>query len=117
MVPRSSGKPWHDRIKPARSVLEQVPKLRLDDAALLRRGHVHLGKLVAPMPGPAGIDDRPAVGVVAGRLALRLDARVERGRPGIADDVDRGRRIGAREHGPDQLFELDTSMSSSTTMT
>src|SRR5262249_11891245 len=72
VVPRSSGKLWHDTVKPARSVLEQVPELRLRDAAFLRRGHVHLGKLVSPMPGPTGVDDRPAVGVIARRLALGL---------------------------------------------
>src|SRR5262249_29140309 len=49
---------------------------------------------------------RPAVGEVADRLALGLDARIERGRPGVADNVDRARGVRARKHGPDQLFEI-----------
>src|SRR5262245_59855102 len=89
-----------------RSGLEQVAELLPRHAALFRRGHVHLGEFVAPVPGPAGIDDRPAVGGVADRLALGFDARIERGRPGVADDVDRGGGVRAREHGPDQLFEI-----------
>src|SRR5262249_16738972 len=83
-----------------RSGLEQVAELRLRHAALFRRGHVHLGEFIAPVPGPAGIDDRPAVGEVADRLALGLDARIERGRPGVADNVDRARGVRARKHGP-----------------
>src|SRR5438128_1810378 len=78
----------------------------LRDAALLRGRKVNLRELVPPVPGPASIDDGTAVGVVAHRLALGLDAGIERGRPGIADDVDRRRGIRAREHGPDQLLQV-----------
>src|SRR5512132_806913 len=91
---------------PAGSALEQVAEPLLRDPALLRAGLAHLGELVAPMPGTAGVDDRPAVGEVAGRLALRLDARIERRRPGVTDDVDRGGGVRTREHGPDELFEI-----------
>src|SRR5262245_7067593 len=83
-----------------------MPELLLRDAALLRRRHVNFREFVAPMPGPAGIDDRAAVGVVAGRLALGLDTRVEGGRPGVAYDVDRSRGVGAGEHRPRQLFQV-----------
>src|SRR5262245_66017542 len=91
------------KLVPAGSVLEQVPELLLRDAALLRRGHVDARELVAPVPRPAGVDDRPAVGEVAGRLALRPDARIERGRPGVAGGVHRGRGVRAGERGPDTL--------------
>src|SRR3979411_2501514 len=90
----------------AGSVLEQMAELLLRDPAFLCGGSAHLGELVAPMPGTAGLDARPAVGEGAGRLALRLDARIERRRPGVADDVDRGGGVRAREHGPDKLFEI-----------
>src|SRR5260370_28530664 len=85
---------------------EQVAELLLRDAAFFRRGHVDLRELVAPMPWPAGVDDRAAVGMVADRLALGLEARIERRRPAVADDVDRGRRVPAREHGPDQSVHI-----------
>src|SRR5947209_19438197 len=86
--------------------LKQMAEFFLRETALLRRGDIDLGEPVAPMPGPAGIYYRPAVGVVTDRLALGLDAWVERGRPGIADDVDRGRGIRPRQHGPDQLLQV-----------
>src|SRR5205809_792007 len=85
---------------PAGSILEQVAKLLPRDAALLRRRHVHAREFVAPVPRPACVDDRAAVGIVAQRLALRLDPRIERRRPGVADDVDRGGGVGARQQGP-----------------
>src|SRR6266851_2965709 len=96
---------WRARRK-ARSRLEQMAEPLQRDAALFRRRQIHLRELVAPMPGPTGVDDRPAVGVVADRLALGLDARIERSRPGIADDVDRARRIRAREERPDELLKI-----------
>src|SRR5262249_59047439 len=39
-------------------------------------------------------------------LALRLDAHIERRAPGLVNDVDRGCRVGARQHGPDQLLQV-----------
>src|SRR3954453_17429077 len=90
----------------AESALEQMAEPLLREPALLRAGRAHLRKLVAPVPGAAGVDDGAAVGEVAGRLALGLDARIERGRQRIVDDVDRGGRIGARQHRPDQLLEV-----------
>ena len=58
------------------------------------------------MPGPAGVDHRPAVGVVAHRLALRLDTRIKRRRPGVADDVDGRGGVRAREQRPNELLEI-----------
>ncbi len=72
----------------------------------LGRRCIDLGKLVAPVPRAASVDDGAAIGEVALRLALGLDARVERRRPSIMDDVDRGRGIGSGEHRPDQLLEV-----------
>src|SRR3954467_11569790 len=91
---------------PAGSAPEQMAEPLLREPALLRAGRAHLRELVAPVPGAAGVDDRPAVGEVAGRLALRLDAGIERRRPGVADDVDRGGGVRAREQGPYQLLEI-----------
>src|SRR3954469_19850050 len=90
----------------AESALEQMAEPLLRDPALLGAGRAHLRELVAPVPGAAGVDDRSAVGEVTGRLALGLDARIERRRPGVADDVDRGGRVRAREQGPHQLLEI-----------
>src|SRR5713226_9604519 len=85
-------------------LFQQIAELLSCEARRLRRRRVHLGELVAPMPGTTRIDDGTAVGEVALGLALRLDARIERRAPGIVDDVDRGRRIGARQHRPDQFL-------------
>src|SRR5262249_12479214 len=74
-------------------LFQQIPESPPRLPRLLRRRRIHLGKPVAPVPGAAGVDDGAAVGEVAGRLALGLDARIERGRPRVVDDVDRGRRI------------------------
>jgi hypothetical protein len=60
-----------------------MPEL-LQRLAALGSRHVHRRKSIAPMPGPAGVDHGEAVGVVAGGLALGLDARIERRRPGAA---------------------------------
>src|SRR5271166_1161248 len=56
-----------------KSVLEQVAESFLRQAMLLWCRYVHPGEVLAPMPGPAGVDDGAAVGVVADRLALGLD--------------------------------------------
>src|SRR5271166_1110927 len=103
---RASSVPSYSSSGALNSVLEQVPEPVLRQATLLWCRHVHPWEFLAPMPGPAGIDDGAAVGVVADRLAFGLDARVQRSRPGIADDVDRGCRIGAREHRPDELLQV-----------
>ena len=34
-----------------------MAELLLRPAALFRRGHVHLGEFIAPVPGPAGVGD------------------------------------------------------------
>src|SRR5437764_14357502 len=75
------------------SRVEQVAEFRQRELAFLSGGGIHGRELVAPMEGPASIDHSPAVGVVAGRLALGLDARVERRRPGVANDLNRGCRV------------------------
>src|ERR1700689_4226719 len=56
--------------------LEQVPEFLKRDAPPFRRRQVHRRELVAPMVRPAGVDHGAAVGVIAGRLALGLDARI-----------------------------------------
>src|SRR6476646_5924785 len=91
---------------PAGSAPEQMAEPLLREPALFRAGRAHRRELVAPVPGAAGVDDRPAVGEVAGRLALRLDAGIERRRPGVADDVDRGGGVWAGDQGPYQLLEI-----------
>src|SRR3974390_3125179 len=60
------------------SLIEEMPESFLRQAALFGCRHVHHGKFIAPMPGPAGIDHGAAVGVVARRLALRPDPRIKR---------------------------------------
>src|ERR1700692_4611784 len=88
------------------SALHQMPEFLQPDAPFLGRRHVDRRELIAPVPRPTGVDDGAAVGVIAGRLALGLDARIERRRPGVADDVDRGGGIRARDQRPDHLFQV-----------
>ena len=97
---------------------EQMAEFLHAPARLLLRGRgVDLRELVAPVERPAGVDDGAAVGEIAYRLALGLDARIERRRPGLADDLDRGRGVRTREQRPHHLLaDSDTSMSSSTTI-
>src|SRR5579864_2415747 len=83
-----------------------MPELLQRNAALVRRRGIDRGEFVAPVPRPAGVDDGAAIGVIAHRLAFRLDARIQWRRPGIADDVDRGCRIGPRDQCPDHLLEI-----------
>src|ERR1700694_5641965 len=90
----------------AETLFQPIPEPLPRQPRGLRRGSVDLGEFVAPVPRPAGVDDRPAVGEVALGLALRLDAWIERGAPGIVDDVDGGGGIGTRQHRPDQLLQV-----------
>src|SRR5579864_8089207 len=83
-----------------------MPELLQRNAALVRRRGIDRGEFVAPVPRPAGVDDGAAIRVIAHRLAFRLDARIQWRRPGIADDVDRGCRIGPRDQCPDHLLEI-----------
>src|SRR3981189_14343 len=69
-------------------LLQQIPESLPRQAGGFGGGGVDLGKLVAPVPGPAGVDDGAAVGEIALGLALGLDARVERRAPGVVGDVD-----------------------------
>src|SRR3954452_13024708 len=87
-------------------ILEQVPEFTHRGGLLLERRHVDLRELIAPVKRPTGVNDGAAVGKIPDRPALRLDARIERGRPRAADDVDGRRRIGAREQSPHHLLEV-----------
>ena len=93
-----------------------MSELLLCDAALLRCRHVYLWELVAPMPGPARIDDSPAIGVIADCLALGL-----RGSSGLAQAL---RMMSIEVAGSERVSmaqtsssRFDTSMSSSTMTT
>ncbi len=82
-------------------------------AELLARLARHLGrwcvggrKLLAPVPGLAGVDERHGMRHVADRAPLGgqrgIGARVPRAR----DELDRFLGIGAREHRPKQVIEI-----------
>src|ERR1700675_472322 len=56
-------------VSATRPSFQQIPNPLARKPRRLRRRRVDLGELVAPVPRPAGVDDRPAVGEVALGLA------------------------------------------------
>src|SRR5262245_52765740 len=89
-----------------RCFLQQVAPFGFDDLTLLRAENITFRKLIAPGEWPASIDQHTTDSQVAGLPPSRRKPRIEIRGPGVANNIDRSRRVDSRTHRPQDLVEI-----------
>src|SRR5262245_12219926 len=87
-------------------LLQRRAPLRLDGARLVEGEGRCRREFVEPREGATGFDDELRMRGDAARLLRRRDARVERGTPGVAYNVDLLRRLAAGGDRPHDVVEI-----------
>src|SRR5690349_12352864 len=87
-------------------LLEYLFPFTLDLVLVRRIDGMNFGKFIAPGERPARVDDRARVGEVARGALFRRDARIDRAAPTAGCDLDRGLRIAARRHRPENVLHI-----------
>src|SRR5262249_4826164 len=94
---------WDSLIDLPAVAVKQPAEFFARSASDLRARRVGGRKLVAPVKRLAGVDQRHRMRHVADRAPLRRQRGIGAGIPRASDELDRFLRIGAREHGPQQM--------------